>query len=358
MGLASIARLMSTEPERPERRSQPQQPGSGTSRRHSSRDLPLLRLLVFYVVLVGLGIGLAYLFPVVRDAWVNPSVGRTGADPSNPFAQGHNPVLEEGGYARSFSTFLITLGALLVSLPVAWVYTLTRRLRYDPSLVQSVIILPIVVAGIVAVVQHSIALAFSLAGIVAAVRFRNTLKDPKDAVYIFLALGIGIASGVRALDIALVLSVLFNAVVLVMWKFNLGSIYSTDPQLDMLSVGDGSLLIANNSRQRDALRWRLSRDAKMETDGILLVHTDDPENARRCLELSLASVADKWEFVDNLRRRDGISTFAVLLKLDKKGDPLDLLSDLDERWSAQINAAEYVPYKSEPSAGEKEGTTT
>jgi hypothetical protein len=60
--------------------------------------------------------------------------------------------------------------------------------------VQLLIILPLVVAGIVVLVKDSLALAFSLAGIVAAVRFRNTLDDSKDAVYVFLATGVGLAA--------------------------------------------------------------------------------------------------------------------------------------------------------------------
>src|SRR2546430_8006441 len=70
-----------------------------------------------------------------------------------------------------------------------------QRQGYDPSVVQTVILLPVAVAGIVAVVQNSLVLAFSLAGLAAAVRFRNTLKDSKDAVYIFVAMGVGLAGG-------------------------------------------------------------------------------------------------------------------------------------------------------------------
>jgi hypothetical protein len=241
---------------------------------------------------------------------------------------------------------LITLGALAVSLPVAWTYTFTRRLRYDPSLVHSVIILPVVVAGIVTVVQHSVALAFSLAGIVAVVRFRNTLKDPKDAVYIFLALGIAIATGVGAADIALVLSLLFNLIVLILWKYNLGAIYSGESGHTLLSVGDESLLLARTGAQRDAIRWRMNQQAsEFDTDGILLVHTMDPEEAQRALELLLSSEVEGWKVVNGFRKRRGVSTFGVLLHLDKKGDPLDLLGELDERWSAHIAAAEYIPFQ-------------
>ena len=306
-----------------------------------------MRLLLFYAILIGIGVWLAYTFPIVREAWANPQIGAQSENSSNPFAATQNPTLSGTYWERAISTALIALGALAVSLPVAWVYTYTRRLRFDPSLVQSVVILPIVVAGIVTVVQHSVALAFSLAGIVAAVRFRNTLKDPKDAVYIFLALGIGIAAGVRASDIALVLSVLFNFAVLVLWRFNLGSIYSRESPSDLLSVGDASLLIAQTARQREALRWRLARESNgMEADGVLLVHTEDPEGAARALELAASQMAEEWRIVDNLRRRGHIATVAALLKLDKKkGDPLELLSELDERWSSQIEAAEYIPLR-------------
>src|SRR5438552_18921380 len=77
------------------------------------------------------------------------------------------------------------------------------------------------VAWIVVLVKYSISLAFSLAAIVAAVRFRNTLDDSKDAVYIFLATAIGLASAVD-LPVALVISLLFNMVALVLWYTDFG----------------------------------------------------------------------------------------------------------------------------------------
>jgi len=314
---------------------------------------PILQLIGFYIVMVGGAALLTRYFPLVKEAWLNPAAGQP-VPGGESFATGTNQVLQEGPLARSASTALIAFGALAISLPVAWVYTYTRRFRHDPSLVQSVVILPIVVAGIVTVVQHSVALAFSVAGIVAAVRFRNTLKDPKDAVYVFLALGIGIASGVRAMDIALVLSVVFNIVVLVLWKYNLGAVSSGTGGVSLLAIGDPSLLIANTNAQRDALRWRLAETAKdAETNGILIVHAEDPEAARRGLEVSLTQAAKNWQTVEGFRKRGGISTFAVLLELDKKTDPLALLGELDERWSDEIDAAEYIPYRTAPDKGKE-----
>ena len=63
------------------------------------------------------------------------------------------------------------LGALGLMCPVAYVYMRTKpKARYDASLVQTVIVLPIVISGVVLIIRDSVALAFSLAGIVAAVQ--------------------------------------------------------------------------------------------------------------------------------------------------------------------------------------------
>jgi hypothetical protein len=117
---------------------------------------------------------------------------------------------------------LAIFAAFLLSLPIAFAYVRTRsRLDYDRNVVQSVIMLPVVVAAILVVVQNSLALAFSLTGIVAAVRFRNNLEDARDAVYILVAVAIGFAAGVRQSPIASLLSVVFVVLELLIWKFDL-----------------------------------------------------------------------------------------------------------------------------------------
>ncbi|MEM1262401.1 MAG: DUF4956 domain-containing protein [Pseudomonadota bacterium] len=93
---------------------------------------------------------------------------------------------------------------------------------YDHSLDETALILPAVVAGIVLIVQHSLALAFSLAGIVAGVRFRRALSDTFDTLFIFVAIGVGIAAGVKALEIALVMTMFFTFATLLVCLFGDG----------------------------------------------------------------------------------------------------------------------------------------
>jgi hypothetical protein len=115
------------------------------------------------------------------------------------------------------------LGALLTALPVSWVYIAIRnRKDYDQSLVDTIIILPIVVTSIIIIVQNSLALAFSIAGIAAAVRFRNSLKSSGDALFILLSVGIGLSAGIGALELAIVMSIAFNYVFLTLWVTDYG----------------------------------------------------------------------------------------------------------------------------------------
>src|SRR5665811_2050081 len=86
--------------------------------------------------------------------------------------------------------------------------------QHNQNVVQTLIILPLVVAGIVYIVQNSLALAFSLAGVVGAVRFRTTLRDTRDLVYIFLSIVVGFAAGVQALAVGALLSMFFNFVLI------------------------------------------------------------------------------------------------------------------------------------------------
>jgi hypothetical protein len=122
--------------------------------------------------------------------------------------------------AKAVELTLGLTGVLVFMNPVAWVYMGARRRRgREQSFVMTLLLLPLAVAGIVIIVENSLALAFSLAGIVAGVRFRLTLDDTLDAVFIFMSIGVGLAAGIGALEVAAVLSLFFNFSVLFLWLF-------------------------------------------------------------------------------------------------------------------------------------------
>jgi hypothetical protein len=176
--------------------------------------VPAVRLVVYYAVLVGLYFLLSAVSPWFHDQLSRIPQLPTGGGKSELFQTiAFEPAAEEGAIA------LLTMAlALVLALPVVWVYTFARQKKgFQQSLAQTLIILPIVVAVVVVLVKHSIALAFSLGGIVGAVAFRHRLEDTKDAVYIFVVIAIGLAAGVQAYTIGFAASVFYNLVMLSLW---------------------------------------------------------------------------------------------------------------------------------------------
>ena len=115
---------------------------------------------------------------------------------------------------------LSMLGALLVMIPVRWVYLAVGDLEIaedqpaEHKVSASLLLLPLVVTAIIVIVKFSLALAFALTGIFAGVRYRTSLKNLTDALFIFACMAVGLAAGTQTLGIALALSVFFVFVAL------------------------------------------------------------------------------------------------------------------------------------------------
>lgn len=180
---------------------------------------------VYYLVCILSVVWLMSRFPELRDFFPIGGMEFLSDHDSDAFEPVYSQ--ESGGFYTHIGAIRLAvamLGTGLLMIPISWVYFITHgRKDIDQSLAQTIVMLPIIVAGIATIVQNSLALAFSLAGIVAAVRFRFTLDQPAHALYIFAAIGIGLAAGVGALGIAAVISVAFVYVTLILWRLEYGS---------------------------------------------------------------------------------------------------------------------------------------
>ena len=190
---------------------------------------------------------------------------------------------------------LAMAAAFVLTVPTVIVYVRTRAEEaYDESLVNTVLVLPSVITAILVVVRSSLALALSLTGIVAAVRFRTNVKDSRDALYIFAGVGIGFASGVYALDIAVAISLFFVLLELFAWRSGLGG----DRRHALAFLWDESPP-ARAPRGSPGER-RLAPDAgstgrdKQSRGGVLRVEATDVDDGMRVVERVLGVTAKKW----------------------------------------------------------------
>jgi len=181
----------------------------------------LAKLTIYYAVIGILVFAAVKLWPAAQGWLPVGGVEQLIAQPAKNPLQATEAVRAAHVNNLGQSLFWLAVaivGALLLSLPVSWVYMGIRNDdEYDQSLINTILVLPMVVTGIVIIVQNSLALAFSLAGIAGAVRFRNSLKSSGDALFILLAVGTGLAAGIGAIELAAVISIAFNYCFAMLW---------------------------------------------------------------------------------------------------------------------------------------------
>jgi hypothetical protein len=323
-------------------------------------DRPIRRLLAYYIILGGVFAALLYFFPIVGQIASGERLEELTAAPQ---------ILQDGLTSGAFqspterlpsslqlalTTTLCLISTLLLMLPVTWVYMSARRTkRHNQAVVETLIMLPLVVASVILIVRNSLALAFSLAGVVAAVRFRNTLRDTRDTVFIFLAIGIGFAAGVQAITVGAVVSVIFNLVLLFVWRTDFGrnalvttaSAQQWAEPLKLLAEGNGhrngngkgdvavrdhDLVLALSPQKVDALAARFDRvrriagRKKPRFNALLSFTTEEPALVQPALEETLDRFTRRW-MLDEVVTGEGKGTeLSYLVKLRKSmpGDTL------------------------------------
>jgi hypothetical protein len=255
------------------------------------------RIVAYYAVAAVAVLVLLRYVPIVGEAVSGGTLG-SGVEgveaifgPDTPPAVG-TPLAPGSPWHEATLAMLSMLGALALMIPVTWVYMATRRHKgHDESVVHTLLILPVAVTGIVMVVKSSLPLAFSLAGIVAAVRFRTTLEDTKDAVYVFLAIGVGLASGIQALGVAAAISIVFNVVVLVLWRTRFGDEGAPAASADATLAGTSAGL------ERIISDDRMKKKEK-RANSLVLVDAKAAEGAQAYVDQLLAERAAQWKLAE------------------------------------------------------------
>jgi uncharacterized protein DUF4956 len=339
-----------------------------TEHRVPLKDNVILRTVVYYAVLFGVNAWLQR-FPRYKAAMqgsFESLISTGGFAAVSKSAAAAAPAVSIDETTLTLTVAAAMTAAVLLALPVCWVYALTRRKRgYQQSVVQTLMLLPPLVSGVTVIVKYSLPLAFALAGIVAAVRFRNTLEDSKDAVYIFLATAIGLAAAVQ-LPVAAVISVIFNLIVLAIWYTDFGKAPTfqgakakqslEDAQAAMKQTGSFVALVDNEilenmtPQQLELVAdraWRRRRRLETDTpeedemqrrDVLLRLRTYDPEGSRIAVEDLFDEFLKKWRLGGVVHEKDGTHVVEYAVQMKKSVSSTEFLDALNAK--SQVIGAE------------------
>lgn len=177
---------------------------------------------------------------------------------------------------------------------IAFTYEKTfQGLSYSRSFVQALILGSIVVSIAMQAIGDNVARGIGMAGALTLIRFRSSLKDPKDMIFIFSALAIGITTGVHAYATATIGALGFCLAAFAVFNSPFGK----------NTVFDGLLRfnIESNSSSASKIEEILNQ---------------------RCKRFSLVTLRDLAQ--------GGRSEYAYQVKLRDKMSPADLSRDLAE----------------------------
>ncbi|MBX3264786.1 MAG: DUF4956 domain-containing protein [Labilithrix sp.] len=182
--------------------------------------------------------------------------------------------------------------AFAISATIAWVYANTYQgIGYLRSFTQSIALSGVVAAIAMLAIGDDIARGLGMVGALTLIRFRATLKDPRDLMFVFASLACGVACGVQA----------FAAAVGGVAVFGVAAMY-----VSWSSFG-------SKMRFDAVLRFRASSEARCE------------ESVRGVLDRH----ARKLSLIDLRAAGEAVQEHAYHLKLARAGGETLLLRELE-----------------------------
>ena len=124
-------------------------------------------------------------------------------------------LLDQSFY--EFPSFKVAVFSLLLafvlSTVIAFTYKYTYRgISYSGNFFQAMVLSSLAASMVIMAVGNNIAVGFGIIGAIAIIRFRTRINEPRNIIFIFASLGVGIATGVYGYSIAIAGTLIFCAV--------------------------------------------------------------------------------------------------------------------------------------------------
>lgn len=136
----------------------------------------------------------------------------------NELLQNSSNALTTGGSITVLSILMALSVSLVCGFFIAYIYrTQYQGVLYHQSHATALILISLVTTMVIMVISGNLVLSLGMVGALSIVRFRGAIKEPLDIVYLFWAVGVGIANGVAYFSVSIISS-LFIGLVLIYLK--------------------------------------------------------------------------------------------------------------------------------------------
>lgn len=171
-----------------------------------------------------------------------------------------------------WSVTYVLLMAFALSSVLALVYQLTTpRSPRTGQFIQTMILGSLGAAIIVLAIGDSLGRGLGILGALAIIRFRTTLRQQRDIVFIFCTLGIGMACGMYGFNIAVIGAALFSVLALVFRFTSLNALPEVRQQLRINYPLEANInqqqieQVLKKHTQFKLIRKEINQDAKLKS---------------------------------------------------------------------------------------------
>lgn len=134
-----------------------------------------------------------------------------------------------------FNLIVALLCGVIISLLYRYTY---KGLNYSSSFAISMIMLTMITSIVIMVIGNNLARAFGMVGAMSIIRFRTAVKDATDIMFIFFALTIGLAAGVKMYAVAIFGTFFISLIFLIISRFNFGLSRKREYLLQILTLSE------------------------------------------------------------------------------------------------------------------------
>lgn len=205
-------------------------------------------------------------------------------------------------YYPKLTTALYSLGlAFSLSTVIAFVYQFTfRGLKYSRNFFQAMVLSSMVAAIVMMAIGDSLARGLGILGALAIIRFRTRIRNPKNIIFIFASLSVGIASGVHSYTVAVAGTLMFSLIAITLH-------YSPFGRAEKL---EGSLIFNLSNPEEEPFILDL---LKRYCEELILVSKSvvNKEETKNEYNITFKRGADREELFQEMRSKQMISGLRI-----------------------------------------------
>jgi uncharacterized membrane protein YhiD involved in acid resistance len=202
--------------------------------------------------------------------------------------------------------FVSLCTSFVLGLVLASVYRWTHQgFSYARSFIHTIVLSSLVITIMVMAIGNNMARGLGILGAMAFIRFRTPIRDPRDIIFLFAALALGISAGAQVYDIAIVGTLFFSGAAF----FLTYSPFASRREFEGLL----RFILPNDSRSEDEID-RIFQEYTRSADLLAARDAIQGEAVEYTYQIQLIDPSFKTDLIDAISNLPGSSDISLIMQ--------------------------------------------